>query len=258
MKSNIYNFYLLEGGMNLKIADGIEMLEISMKLLGQERNVYPTLIWDDNNVILVDAGIPDCIPEIKDTMEKAGVPFERLDSIIVTHQDIDHVGGIKPIIKELPQVKILAHDQDKPYIQGEKKWIRLNTNFMNRINNLPLEEKDKILNLFENSNVKVNNTLKDGQELECCGGIKVIHTPGHTPGHICLYHKPSRTMIIGDTMNVVDGQLIIPNLESMNEKDRKMAINSIKKFEDYNIKNIITYHGGIFNNNPNKRIKELF
>jgi len=227
--------------MNLKIAEGIEMLEISMKLLGRERNVYPTLIWDDNNVILVDAAIPDCLPEIKDAMKKIGVPFEELDSIIVTHQDIDHVGGINPIVKGLPKLKIFAHKNDKPYIEGEKKWIRLNTNFMNRINNLPEEEKDKILNLFENSNVKINNTLNDGQELECCGGIMVIHTPGHTPGHICLYHKQSRTLVVGDAMNVVDGQLTGPNKDAMNEKDAQMAYDSLKKFENYDIKNITPF-----------------
>ena len=244
--------------MYLKIADGIEMLEIPMKLLGKERNIYPTLIWDDNNVILVDAGIPDCLPEIKDAMKNTGASFERLDSIIVTHQDIDHVGGIKHIIKELSRVKIFAHIEDKPYIEGEKKWIRLNTNFMNRINSLPEEEKDRILDLFENSNVKINGTLKDGQELGCCGGIIVIHTPGHTPGHICLYHKQSRTLIAGDTINIVDGQLVVSNIESMNDKDGEMVINSIKKFEDYDIKNLITYHGGLFNNNPNQEIKKLF
>jgi glyoxylase-like metal-dependent hydrolase (beta-lactamase superfamily II) len=243
--------------MILKIKDGIEMLEISMKLLGRERNVYPTIIWDDNNVILVDAAIPDCLPEIKDAMKKVGVPFEGLDSIIVTHQDIDHVGGINPILKELPQVKIFAHEDDKPYIEGEKKWIRLNTNFMNRINNLPEEERDNILNLFENSNVKINDTLEDGQELECCGGIIVIHTPGHTPGHICLYHKQSRTLIVGDAMNVVDGWLTGPNKDAMNEKDAQTAYDSFKKFENYEIKNIITYHGGLFNDNPNQKIKEL-
>jgi glyoxylase-like metal-dependent hydrolase (beta-lactamase superfamily II) len=243
--------------MILKIKDGIEMLEISMKLLGRERNVYPTIIWDDNNVILVDAAIPDCLPEIKDAMKKVGVPFEGLDSIIVTHQDIDHVGGINPILKELPQVKIFAHEDDKPYIEGEKKWIRLNTNFMNRINNLPEEERDNILNLFENSNVKINDTLEDGQELECCGGIIVIHTPGHTPGHICLYHKQSRTLIVGDAMNVVDGWLTGPNKDAMNEKDAQTAYDSFKKFEKYEIKNIITYHGGLFNDNPNQKIKEL-
>ena len=244
--------------MYLKIDDGIEMLEIPMKLLGMDRNIYPTLIWDDSNVILVDAGIPDCLPQIKDAMKNAGAPFESLDSLIVTHQDIDHVGGIKPIVKELPQVKIFAHNEDKPYIEGEKKWIRLNTSFMNRINSLPIEEKDKILDLFENSNVKIDGTLEDGQELGCCGGIIIIHTPGHTPGHICLYHKQSRTLIAGDTMNIVDGQLTVPNLVSMDDKDAKIIINSIKKFEDYDIKNIITYHGGLFNNNPNQRIKELF
>jgi glyoxylase-like metal-dependent hydrolase (beta-lactamase superfamily II) len=243
--------------MILKIKDGIEMLEISMKLLGRERNVYPTIIWDDNNVILVDAAIPDCLPEIKDAMKKVGVPFEGLDSIIVTHQDIDHVGGINPILKELPQVKIFAHEDDKPYIEGEKKWIRLNTNFMNRINNLPEEERDNILNLFENSNVKINDTLEDGQELECCGGIIVIHTPGHIPGHICLYHKQSRTLIVGDAMNVVDGWLTGPNKDAMNEKDAQTAYDSFKKFENYEIKNIITYHGGLFNDNPNQKIKEL-
>ena len=244
--------------MDLKIADGIEMLEIPMKLLGRERTVYPTLIWDDKNVILVDAGIPDCLPEIRDAMKNAGVRFERLDSIIVTHQDIDHVGGIKPIINELPEVKILAHIEDKPYIEGEKKWIRLNTNFMNRINNLPPEEKDKILNLFENSNVKINNTLIDGQEIECCGGIMVIHTPGHTPGHLCLYHQQSQTLIVGDAMNVVDDRLIGPNKDAMNEEDAQMAYDSLKKFENYDIKNIITYHGGLFNHNTNQKIKELY
>ncbi len=241
----------------MKIADGIEMLEINMKLLGRERKVYPTLIWDDNNVILVDAGIPDSIPEIKDEIKDAGVPFESINTIIVTHQDIDHVGGIKDILNELPYIKVLAHEADKPYIEGEKRWIRLNTNFMNRIDNLPEEEKDKVLDLFEKSNIKINSTLNDGQKLECCGGITVIHTPGHTPGHICLYHENSKTLIVGDTMNVIDGQLTGPNTDSMNDEDAKMAIDSIKKFEEYDVKNIITYHGGLFNDNPNRKIKEL-
>lgn len=242
----------------MKIADGIEMLEIPMKLLGRERNIYPTLIWDNDNVILVDAGIPDSLPEIKDAMKKAGVPFERLDNIIITHQDIDHVGGIKVILNELPKVKVFAHGEDKPYIQGEKRWIRLNKNFMNRINNLPEEEKNKILNIFEKSNVKIDGTLTDGQELGCCGGITVIHTPGHTPGHICLYHKQSKTLIVGDTMNVIDGLLTGPNKDSMTDKDAQMATESLKKLANYDIKNLITYHGGLFNNKPNQKIKELF
>jgi glyoxylase-like metal-dependent hydrolase (beta-lactamase superfamily II) len=237
----------------LKIANGIEMLEIPMKLLGRERIIYPTLIWDDDNVILVDAGIPDSLPEIKDATKKAGVTFERLDSIIVTHQDIDHVGGISSIIDELPQVKVFAHGDDKPYIEGEKRWIRLNKNFMNRINNLPEEEKNKVLNIFENSNVKINKKLTNAEEMECCGRIRVIHTPGH----ICLYHKQSKTLIVGDAMNIIDGQLTGPNKDAMSDKEAKMAYDSFKKFDNYDIKNLIAYHGGLFIDKPNQKIKEL-
>jgi glyoxylase-like metal-dependent hydrolase (beta-lactamase superfamily II) len=112
--------------------------------------------------------------------------------------------------------------------------------------------------MLENAHVKVNKTITDGEELDYCGGIIVIHTPGHTPGHICLYHKKSKTLIVGDAMNVVEGQLIGPNKLSMNDEEEELAINSLKKFEKYDIKNIISYHGGLFNDNPNQRIKELY
>jgi glyoxylase-like metal-dependent hydrolase (beta-lactamase superfamily II) len=242
----------------LKIADGIEMIKLPMNLMGMNRTIYPTLIWDDDSVVLVDAGVTNSLPEIKNAMEDANIPFEKLNKIIVTHQDIDHIGGIKSILDELPEVKVIAHEEDKPYIQGEKKLIRLNSNFMNRINSLPKEEREKILDMFENVHVEVNMTLTDGEELAYCGGIIVIHTPGHTPGHICLYHQKTKTLIVGDAMNVVDGQLIGPNKQIMNEEEERIAINSLKKFEEYDIENVISYHGGLFNDNPNQRIKELF
>ncbi len=242
----------------MKIADGIEILELPMNLMGRESKIYPTLIWDDTTVILVDTGVPNSLNEIKKAMEETHVPFERLNKIIITHQDIDHIGGVKSILNELPEVEVLAHEEDKPYIQGEKKLIRLNSNFMNRINALPKEERQKILDMFENiPHVKVNTTLTDIEELAYCGGITVIHTPGHTPGHICLYHKESKTLIVGDAMNVIDGQLIGPNIQNMDEEEAKTAINSLKKFTEYDVENVISYHGGLFNDNPNQRIEEL-
>lgn len=242
--------------IKLKIANRIEMMELTMKIMGTEKTIYPTLMWDDDTVVLVDAGAPGSLPEIKKAMGDVGVPFESLNKVIVTHQDIDHIGGIKGIFEELPEVKVLAHEEDKPYIQGEKKLVRLNSNFKNRVNALPEEEREKIL-VFENVPVEVNTTLTDGEELAYCGGIIVIHTPGHTPGHICLYHKETKTLIAGDAMNIIDGELTGPNKQIMNEEDVKTAINSLKKFEEYDIKNVISYHGGLFNNNPNQKIKEL-
>jgi glyoxylase-like metal-dependent hydrolase (beta-lactamase superfamily II) len=241
----------------VKIANGIEMLKLTINVTGTESIIYPTLMWDENTVILVDAGAPGGLNQIKKIIEDLDMPFERLGQIIITHQDIDHIGGIRSILDELPEVEVLAHKADQPYIQGEKNLIRLNSNFMERISNLSDEDKEKVLQMFENASIDVNLTLGDGEKLECCGVITVIHTPGHTPGHICLYHQASKTLIVGDAMNVLDGQLTGPNPQILNEEDLKTALNSLKKFTEFDVENVITYHGGLFTDNPNKRIKEL-
>ena len=243
----------------MKIAENIEMIKLSMNVMERERIVYPTLIWDNDNVLLIDTGIPSNLETIKNQMETAGVSFARLNTIIATQQDIDHIAGIKGILFEKPEVMVLAHEADKPYIQGDKKVKRLNSKFMERIKDLPEEEQLKIVDMFENSNVKVNTTLTDGEMLPYCGGITVIHTPGHTPGHICLYHQRSKTLIAGDAMNILHGELVGPNEDPMSEDgvNANDAINSLKKLTDYDIKNIITYHGGLFNDNPNDKIKDV-
>ncbi len=243
----------------MKIADGVEMLELHLNLMGREGYIHPTLIWDKDTVILVDTGIPGQFQEIREAMANTGVPFKRLNKIILTHQDFDHFGGLRNILNESTNtVEVFSHESDKPYIQGEKMLVRLNSKFMNRINVLPEEQRKIVKNQFENiPHVKVDRTLADKEELPYCGGITVIHTPGHTPGHICLYHKLSRTLIAGDSMNVIAGQLTGPNPQILDEKSLKLATDSLKKFTEYDIENVISYHGGLFNDNPNQKIKEL-
>ena len=60
-------------------------------------------------------------------------------------------------------------------------------------------------------------------------------------------------------MNILHGQLVGPNEDPMSEDgvNANDAINSLKKLKDFDIKNIITYHGGLFNDNPNEGIKEV-
>lgn len=243
----------------MKIANNLEMLVLPMNVMGRERIVYPTLIWDNDFVILIDTGIPGNLETIKKQMEAAGVSFARLNAVIATQQDIDHVAGIKGILSEKPNVVVLAHEADKPYIQGDIKVKRLNPKFMERIKDLPEHEQLRIVDMFENSDVKVNTTLIDGEELPYCGGITVIHTPGHTPGHICLYHQNSKTLIAGDALNILHGELVGPNEDPMSEDgvNANDAINALNKLNSYDIENIITYHGGLFNDKPNEAIRAV-
>jgi glyoxylase-like metal-dependent hydrolase (beta-lactamase superfamily II) len=91
--------------------------------------------------------------------------------------------------------------------------------------------------------------------LPYCGGIHIINTPGHTPGHISLYHKPSKTLIAADALVVIDRQLHGPVPD--HALDYPLALKSISRFTAFDIENIICYHGGLFNNNCNQRISEL-
>lgn len=101
----------------------------------------------------------------------------------------------------------------------------------------------------------VNRMLRDGEELPLVGGIIVIHTPGHTPGHTSLYHMPSKTLIAADALNVIDGRLVGP--DPATTFDLALARLSLQKISHFDIRNMICYHGGLFTNNPNQRIREL-
>ena len=122
--------------------------------------------------------------------------------------------------------------------------------------NTPSEwRKAFIATLKSPPSAPVQTTVVDQEELPYCGGITVINTPGHTPGHISLYHKASKTLIAADAMVVEAGQLQGPVPAYC--IDYKLALRSLLKLTAYDIETVICYHGGIFNNNPNARIAEL-
>ncbi|TVY07284.1 MBL fold metallo-hydrolase [Paenibacillus cremeus] len=239
------------------VANGLEMLDITAHLMGEVRTIHPTLLWDEHTVILVDTGYPGQLPLFREAIEKAGVPFERLDRIIMTHQDIDHIGSLPAILKESSHpIEVLAHEIEKPYIQGEKRLIKFSDEMVAQIEQWPEERRKPMLALISNlPKADVHRTIEDGEELPYCGGLTVITTPGHTPGHTSLYHRGSKTLIAGDALNVIDRQLTgsIPQYST----DPKQAVESLKKLAAYDIETVICYHGGVFRGNANERIAEL-
>ncbi len=242
----------------MKIANGVEMLELEMNMMGRSSTICPTLLYDDEHAILVDTGMPGQLAAIQSAVEQAGVPFQRIDGVILTHQDIDHIGSIKDVLAALERpVDVYAHAEDLPYIEGDKEPIKMNRERVAKmLESLPEEMRAQASAIFSNPpSAKVTKVVADGDVLPFFGGVQVVFTPGHTPGHISLYHIPSKTLIAGDATVSENGQLLGLNVQAT--PDLPLAQESLKKFNSLDIEKVICYHGGLCDDNVNAQFRAL-
>jgi glyoxylase-like metal-dependent hydrolase (beta-lactamase superfamily II) len=245
------------------VAPGVEMLELAATLMDGPGTLYPALIWDRQDAVLVDAGLPNMAAQFLEAMARASISVEKLTRIIITHHDLDHVGSLGELLQKARHpIEVLAHADEVPYVQGERPPIKMTPKLIEQMQEqmkgMPEERRQAMRATMEgmkSQKVKVDRTLGDGELLPYCGGIQVIHTPGHTPGHICLYLKKSKTLIAGDALFVEGGNL--GPAPSFINADTPLALASLKKLAACDIANVIAYHGGLFRNDPNRRIAEI-
>jgi glyoxylase-like metal-dependent hydrolase (beta-lactamase superfamily II) len=247
----------------MQITAGVEMLELSAMLMNGPGVLCPALIWDENEAVLVDAGLPGMARQIIDAITNAGVQPDMLTTIIITHHDLDHIGSLGELQRMIPHpIRILAHSDEVPYIQGERRPIKMTPEMMAKMEEqmkaVPQEQRQAMKAMMEsmrNQQITVDRTLADGEVLPFCGGIQIIHTPGHTPGHICLYLPASRTLIAGDSLFVEEGKLA--SAPAFINADAPLALQSLKKLARCDVACVIAYHSGLFRDSPNERIAEI-
>lgn len=72
-------------------------------------------------MILADTGYPGQFPLLIEAMKQAGFPLEKLVRVIITHQDLDHIGSLPVLLAEgPPSIEVWAHELEKPFIEGER------------------------------------------------------------------------------------------------------------------------------------------
>ncbi len=234
----------------MMVSSGLSLLEMG----GQNKfGMCPVLLWDERDAILFDAGLPGQAGAIRTAMMGEGVTLDKLTAIVITHQDMDHIGSLAALQRETAdRAKVMCHAEEKSYIQFERMPAKMSSE---RILQHAAEYAQKtgvtiqdpvslegVRTLFSEQIAVVDLGLADGQELPFCGGIVAIHTPGHTPGHCCYYLRKYKTLVAGDAMNAHDGMLAGPN--PVYTKDLVQARASLAKLAAYEIDTVLCYHGG--------------
>ena len=177
------------------------------------RNVYriPTLgdfinsyafVDDDGQVCLVDCGLKHAPARIVRGLAAIGKHPKDVTRIVLTHAHSDHAGGAAKFFASSTASSVLAHHEDAEFLRAGKVPPRDPTTGLGRlIRRLPTGSF---------SPVSAVEDLRDGEYLDIAGGLKVIHTPGHTPGHVSLIHPGSGVLITGDAIFNMNARMTWP------------------------------------------------
>lgn len=128
-------------------------------------------------------------------------------AIVVTHHHVDHVGGVEVLSREL----------------GLPVWAHAET--ASRID------------------TPVTRMLADGDAIDLAGPVperwRVLHTPGHAPGHVCLYDEAEGTLVVGDMVASLGTILIAPG-----DGDMKVYLEQLGRLAALDARLALPAHGG--------------
>ena len=141
------------------------------------------LVVGTERTLLIDTGTGMKLNQLIDQMNKI-LNGRKLDHIVATHRHHDHAGGVGRLVS----------------LFGSEAY-------MSEIDGIPIREGDSVSTLAAPFGLKIEpvdvRTLKEGDRFDLGGHVlRIIETPGHTIGSICLYDETSGALFAGDTVSL--------------------------------------------------------
>jgi glyoxylase-like metal-dependent hydrolase (beta-lactamase superfamily II) len=177
-----------------------------------------TVLLTEQRLVLVDTSMEKEPAKIRDYLAHVKVKPTDLTSILVTHTHGDHVNGLAWMKRLAPNAKVACHEVEAPFISKEKVY--------------PGPPRPA-----GHDGVKVDVRLKDGQSFE---GFTVLHTPGHTLGHMSLHDPKLRLLIAGDALRTEGG---VQPMEDVYNADPKQHRAQIKRLAQLDVETLVCGHG---------------
>lgn len=165
-----------------------------LPLLGSFVNGY-VLQDDDGQVTLVDCGVKQSPGKISAALDHLGLAPDQVTRIVLTHAHADHAGGAAEMVRRTRPDAVVIHRDDA---EAARTGVAPPRDPSLRLGRLLTRLSRSGKPAFEP--VPVTDELTDGQVLPVAGGLRVVHTPGHSPGHVSLLHEPTGVLLVGDAL----------------------------------------------------------
>lgn len=169
---------------------------------GMQNGVVNAYVWErpDGGLTLIDAGMPKDAAKILAFGRQLGL--ERLNRIIVTHGDIDHMGGLAEV-QEATGAQVICHAVERDVIEGRRPRD-LGRSLVARLYG-PLYNAVSRAFLGFRPVSHVDELVLDKTMLP--EGFQVVHVPGHTAGQIALFEPKRGILVTADALNNRNDQL---------------------------------------------------
>ncbi len=205
----------------VEVLKGVHVIDLSERG-GLSLECY--LLNCDEGVVLIDTGMQASALEMIETeLEAMEKSWGDVQVCLITHKHGDHINNLARV-KELSGVEVMAHEGDASDIEDA-------------------------------TGVEVRG-LRHGERIPYCGGIEVIHVPGHSEGN-CCYYLPEKKVVVGGDTIFGDEQ---GNLSAPPERyclDVEQASREIKRLMDYDFDVLLITHGRNVMRGAKEEIKKL-
>ena len=209
----------------------------------------PSYVINGESILVVDVCFPsDARTILTFVGSTLGRDAKDVKYIVLTHSHIDHVNGVAYLVKKT-QATVVAHETAKKYLTGEraiplakphKLWeffgfLRRNSFPRPSLTDIFIMPWSGIPMIKKGIHSRNNQWLGDGDSIPGHPEWKVIHTPGHTDDSICLYDSEHKSLITGDTVLNLQGQLVLNPLLKLDNVALNESFNKLKQLEVDNI-----------------------
>lgn len=212
-------------------------------------NIY---LVQESPLTLIDTGPKTeiALGALRYQLREAGLIISDIERVILTHTHEDH-SGLAHLIQQESGAKVYVHQWELDQISTARR-NRVDRGLLGRtgVPELVLEQMDQQYEMIRRLADPVEDVeaFQDEREFDFKGGsLRVIHTPGHTPGSCCLFRDANRTLLTGDTIL----KSIKPNpILSSDPRDRTRRfpslgsyIGSLKRVRQLAPSLLLTAHG---------------